>query len=66
MIDIEYMECVKVIWRVDLKHYTASRRNYGPTIRVQKIAESKGCNQVLWLLGKEEQVRECTPCSPVC
>eukprot|EP00731_Ephydatia_muelleri_P036945 Em0360g3a len=29
--------------------------DYGPTIRVQKIAESKGCNQVLWLLGKEEQ-----------
>eukprot|EP00731_Ephydatia_muelleri_P007195 Em0003g1443a len=32
--------------------------NYGPTIRVQKIAESKGCNQVLWLLGKEEQITE--------
>eukprot|EP00731_Ephydatia_muelleri_P007203 Em0003g1451a len=32
--------------------------NYGPTIRVQKIAESKGCNQVLWLLGKEEQKPE--------
>eukprot|EP00731_Ephydatia_muelleri_P007044 Em0003g1292a len=32
--------------------------NYGPTIRVQKIAETKGCNQVLWLLGEDRQVTE--------
>ena len=32
-------------------------RNYGPTIRIQKEAESKGCNQVLWLLGDDYQVR---------
>jgi len=37
------------------------RRNYGPTIRVQKIAESKGCNQVLWLFGDNHEVRE--PCA---
>ena len=30
--------------------------NYGPTIRVQRYAESKGCNQVLWLYGEEEYV----------
>ena len=32
-------------------------RNYGPTIRIQKVAESKGCNQVLWLFGEDHQVR---------
>ena len=31
-------------------------RNYGPTIRIQKVAESKGCNQVLWLFGEDHQV----------
>ena len=31
-------------------------RNYGPTIRVQQFAESKGCNQVLWLYGDDQQV----------
>ncbi len=39
-----------------------SCRNYGPTIRVQRIAESKGCSQVLWLLGDDHQVCTCSCC----
>ena len=31
-------------------------RNYGPTIRIQKVAEAEGCSQVLWLLGEDNQV----------
>lgn len=30
--------------------------NYGPTIRIQKEAEKKGCSQVLWLLENDRQV----------
>ena len=30
--------------------------NYGPTIRVQKVAASKGCDQVLWLFGDNHEV----------
>ena len=33
-------------------------RNYGPTIRVQKVAESKGCTQVLWLFGDNHELTE--------
>lgn len=32
--------------------------NYGPTIRVQKVAEKQGCSQVLWLLGEDHQLTE--------
>jgi branched-chain amino acid aminotransferase len=30
--------------------------NYGPTIRIQKLAESKGYSQVLWLFGENHEV----------
>ena len=31
--------------------------NYGPTIRVQTLAEAeKNCDQVLWLYGEDRQV----------
>ncbi|XP_055389618.1 branched-chain-amino-acid aminotransferase, cytosolic [Condylostylus longicornis] len=32
--------------------------NYAPTIRVQKEAEKKGLNQVLWLYGEEHELTE--------
>ncbi|XP_076818578.1 branched-chain-amino-acid aminotransferase, cytosolic-like [Clavelina lepadiformis] len=32
--------------------------NYGPTIMVQAEAASRGCQQVLWLYGKEEKITE--------
>lgn len=32
--------------------------NYAPTIRVQKAAAEKGCNQVLWLLGEDDHITE--------
>ena len=32
------------------------RRNYGPTIRIQKLAEAKGYAQVLWLFGENHEV----------
>lgn len=32
--------------------------NYGPTIRVQRKALRKGCQQVLWLYGEDHQVTE--------
>jgi len=32
--------------------------NYAPTLRVQKIAASRGCQQVLWLYGDNEQMTE--------
>lgn len=32
--------------------------NYGPTIYVTQIAQKLGCQQVLWLYGKEEQITE--------
>jgi branched-chain amino acid aminotransferase len=32
--------------------------NYGPTIRIQKIAESKGYTQVLWLFGDNHELTE--------
>lgn len=30
--------------------------NYAPTIRIQDIAATKGCEQVLWLYGEDHQV----------
>lgn len=33
-------------------------RNYGPTIAVQFEALKKGCQQVLWLYGQEEEITE--------
>ena len=32
--------------------------NYGPTIRIAKEAEKKGCTQVLWLFGENHEVRK--------
>lgn len=32
--------------------------NYGPTIRIQRIAESKGYSQVLWLFGENHELTE--------
>ncbi|KAA0705750.1 Branched-chain-amino-acid aminotransferase, cytosolic [Triplophysa tibetana] len=32
--------------------------NYGPTIAVQSEAAKKGCQQVLWLYGEEEEITE--------
>lgn len=32
--------------------------NYGPTIAVQNEAMKKGCQQVLWLYGEEEEITE--------
>ncbi|CAH1258913.1 BCAT2 [Branchiostoma lanceolatum] len=32
--------------------------NYGPTIRIQKEAERRGCHQVLWLYGDDHQLTE--------
>lgn len=34
------------------------RRNYGPTIAVQSEASKRGCQQVLWLYGEDEEVTE--------
>uniref|UniRef100_A0A8C5CQ66 Branched-chain-amino-acid aminotransferase n=1 Tax=Gadus morhua TaxID=8049 RepID=A0A8C5CQ66_GADMO len=32
--------------------------NYGPTIAVQNVALQKGCQQVLWLYGEQEEITE--------
>ncbi|XP_037332246.2 branched-chain-amino-acid aminotransferase, mitochondrial isoform X1 [Pungitius pungitius] len=32
--------------------------NYGPTIAVQKEAVKRGCQQVLWLYGEQEEITE--------
>ncbi|CAL8310776.1 unnamed protein product [Arctogadus glacialis] len=32
--------------------------NYGPTIAVQDVALKKGCQQVLWLYGEQEEITE--------
>ncbi|XP_074650210.1 branched-chain-amino-acid aminotransferase, cytosolic-like isoform X2 [Tubulanus polymorphus] len=32
--------------------------NYAPTTYIQQIAEERGCQQVLWLYGQDEQVTE--------
>lgn len=32
--------------------------NYGPTIRIQTIAQEKDCEQVLWLYGDDQQLTE--------
>ena len=41
------------------KHETiATLRNYGPTIYVNKEANAKGCQQVLWLHGPERYITE--------
>lgn len=36
----------------------ASCRNYGPTIAVQNEAVKRGCQQVLWLYGEQEEITE--------
>ena len=33
-------------------------RNYAPTIHIQKIAQTQGCQQVLWLYGDDKQMTE--------
>ncbi|XP_053208475.1 LOW QUALITY PROTEIN: branched-chain-amino-acid aminotransferase-like, partial [Panonychus citri] len=35
-----------------------SAPNYGPTLSIQKNAVNKGCHQVLWLFGDDEQLTE--------
>lgn len=35
-----------------------SCRNYGPTIAVQNEAVKRGCQQVLWLYGEQEEITE--------
>lgn len=32
--------------------------NYGPTIAVQSEAVKRGCQQVLWLYGEQEEITE--------
>lgn len=32
--------------------------NYAPTLSIQKTAEAKGCQQVLWLYGDDHQITE--------
>jgi len=32
--------------------------NYAPTIHIQKIAQTQGCQQVLWLYGDDKQMTE--------
>lgn len=34
------------------------RRNYGPTIYVNKMAQAQGCQQVLWLSGEKRYITE--------
>lgn len=36
----------------------SSCRNYGPTIAVQNEAVKRGCQQVLWLYGEQEEITE--------
>lgn len=33
-------------------------RNYGPTVAVQREAQKRGCEQVLWLYGPDHQLTE--------
>lgn len=33
-------------------------RNYGPTVLVQREAQKRGCEQVLWLYGPDQQLTE--------
>lgn len=44
----------------DLKKHCAavSFSNYAPTMFIQQEAAAKGCQQVLWLFGEEEQITE--------
>ena len=43
-----------VLWRPP----PGGSRNYGPTIAVQNVALQKGCQQVLWLYGEQEEITE--------
>ena len=38
--------------------FTKMGSNYAPTLWTQKIAESKGCHQCLWLFGKDHEITE--------
>ncbi|XP_068605573.1 branched-chain-amino-acid aminotransferase, mitochondrial isoform X2 [Brachionichthys hirsutus] len=44
-------------WRGGVGAYKVGG-NYGPTIAVQNEAVKRGCQQVLWLYGEEEQITE--------
>ena len=38
--------------------YVKMGSNYAPTLYAQQNAESLGCQQVLWLLGADEELTE--------
>jgi len=38
--------------------YAKMGSNYAPTLWTQKMAESKGCQQCLWLLGEDDEITE--------
>lgn len=38
--------------------YAKMGSNYAPTMWTQKMAESKGCHQCLWLLGHDDEITE--------
>ena len=38
--------------------YAKMGSNYAPTLWIQKVAAEKGCQQVLWLLGEDQQITE--------
>lgn len=38
--------------------FTKMGSNYAPTLFTQKIAESRGCHQCLWLFGEDQEITE--------
>jgi len=38
--------------------YTKMGSNYAPTLWTQRLAESKGCHQCLWLFGEDHEITE--------
>jgi len=38
--------------------FTKMGSNYAPTLWTQKVAESKGCHQCLWLYGEDHEITE--------
>lgn len=53
-------DSVMYVYYGDLKKHCAavSFSNYAPTMFIQQEAAAKGCQQVLWLFGEEEQITE--------
>lgn len=39
-------------------YFNSLSSNYGPTIAVQNEAVKRGCQQVLWLYGEQEEITE--------